>query len=93
MKDNKGIILFALIVIGLLWYLSTRKQTGASAYMELEPDDSPIKLQPNFRMVAPEREPEEDRGRRYRNNETWEIEWTPDGLPGKVTIHRDATQT
>jgi len=31
--------------------------------------------------------------RRYQNTETWDIEWNNDGLPAKVTIHRDATQT
>ena len=31
--------------------------------------------------------------RRYFNTETWDITWNEDGLPAKVTIHRDATQT
>jgi len=31
--------------------------------------------------------------RRYFNTETWDISWNEDGLPAKVTIHRDATQT
>lgn len=31
--------------------------------------------------------------RRYQNSETWDITWNEDGLPSKVTIHRDAVQT
>lgn len=29
----------------------------------------------------------------YQNAETWEITWSPDGLPTKVTIHRDARRS
>ena len=28
----------------------------------------------------------------YSNEETWEIEWSSDGLPSKITVHRDARQ-
>ena len=28
----------------------------------------------------------------YKNSETWEIEWSKDGLPTKVIIHREAVQ-
>ena len=28
----------------------------------------------------------------YLNKEEWDIQWSPDGLPLKVTIHRDARQ-
>lgn len=28
----------------------------------------------------------------YQNEETWDIQWSPDGLPMKVTIHRKAVQ-
>jgi len=28
----------------------------------------------------------------YKNLETWDIEWTSEGLPAKVTIHRKATR-
>ena len=82
MKD-KGMLLFIIILIGLFWFL-TRKQSGTTAYYDepYNPSDEPIKLRA-----------EPDTGRRYRNNETWEISWTPDGLPGKVVIHRDAVQT
>jgi hypothetical protein len=88
MKD-KGMLLFIIILIGLFWFL-TRKQSGTTAYYDepYSPSDEPIKLRP----LQPRSE-EESGGKRYRNNETWEIEWTPDGLPGKVTIHRDARQT
>ena len=79
MKD-KGMLLFIIILIGLFWFL-TRKQSGTNALAYDQPYE-PIKLRA-----------EPDTGRRYRNNETWEISWTPDGLPGKVVIHRDAVQT
>ena len=29
----------------------------------------------------------------YKNTETWDIEWTEDGLPKKVIIHRDAEKS
>jgi len=29
----------------------------------------------------------------YVNEESWDIEWNKDGLPSKVTIHRNATRT
>lgn len=29
----------------------------------------------------------------YKNAETWEITWSPDGFPTKVVIHRNATRT
>ena len=32
-------------------------------------------------------------GKSYKNTETWDIEWNDDGLPKRVTIHRDAVQT
>lgn len=28
----------------------------------------------------------------YKNAETWDIQWNKDGLPTRVTIHRDAVQ-
>jgi hypothetical protein len=87
MKD-KGMLLFIIILIGLFWFL-TRKQSGTNAYYDEPYNPEPIKLRP----LQPRSEEEPGGGKRYRNNETWEIEWTPDGLPGKVTIHRDARQT
>lgn len=29
----------------------------------------------------------------YRNLETWDIKYSPDGMPTKITIHREATRT
>jgi len=31
--------------------------------------------------------------RHYQNEEVWDIDWTPDGLPKRVTIHRNASQS
>lgn len=28
----------------------------------------------------------------YANVESWEIEWSPDGLPTKIEVHRNATR-
>ncbi|MBA7584010.1 hypothetical protein ES708_25962 [subsurface metagenome] len=28
----------------------------------------------------------------YANEESWEIEWSPDGLPTKIEVHRNATR-
>ena len=38
-------------------------------------------------VVAPESSP-----RQYVNEETWDIDWSEDGLPKKVTIHRNARE-
>ena len=29
----------------------------------------------------------------YRNEETWDVQYSPDGLPTKIVIHRDARRT
>lgn len=29
----------------------------------------------------------------YANEESWEITWSPDGLPTKIVVHRNATKT
>lgn len=29
----------------------------------------------------------------YANEESWEITWNEDGLPEKIVVHRNATQT
>ena len=29
----------------------------------------------------------------YANEENWEITWSPDGLPTKIEVHRNATRT
>ena len=29
----------------------------------------------------------------YANEESWEITWSPDGLPEKIVVHRNATRT
>lgn len=29
----------------------------------------------------------------YSNEESWEIEWSEDGLPTKITVHRNAQRT
>ena len=29
----------------------------------------------------------------YKNLETWDVQYSPDGLPTKISIHREATRT
>lgn len=76
MKGEVGLILFGILGIGLLLLLTRR---GGSNYYE--PPAS------SFKFLPPEKP-----GRRYKNTETWDIEWNTDGLPSKVTIHRNAVQ-
>jgi hypothetical protein len=90
MKErNSGVsfLIFAGILVGL--YLLLKDKTGQVNYQpEYAPE--PIRLRSGGIRLVDAPEPE---GRRYRNEETWNIEWNADGLPSKVTIHRDATQS
>jgi len=79
LKGEVGLILFGILGIGLLLLLTRR---GGSNYYE------PLHPASSFKFLPPEK----PRGRRYKNTETWDIEWNTDGLPSKVTIHRNAVQ-
>ena len=90
-NDKWGIIIIAGLLIGL--FFLTKKSTAVQTYYEpLQPEPDALPHTPSkFRPIpAPVSNPEEHR---YRNSETWDIVWNTDGLPSKVTIHRDATQT
>jgi len=87
-KNIGGILLFAGLLLFGWYFLSKKTEPVVDTYLEEEPPT--LRLQPRIAIPQPAQETE---GHRYRNNETWDIEWNPDGLPAKVTIHRDAVQT
>jgi len=90
-KNEGGILLLLLALLGIFFLLKKNNNPGPmGAY-----DDAPIQLRPLQPRADEEYKQIEEPGggKRYHNNETWDIEWTPDGLPGKVVIHRDAVQT
>jgi len=76
---TEGIIVFGLIGLGLLLLLATRSNPGFTR-------TRPLVLKPFSSSAKPV-------GKRYQNTETWEIKWNTDGLPEKVTIHRDAVRS
>ena len=92
-KKNEGGILLLLLALLGIFFLLKKNNTGGGAMGAY--DDAPIQLRPLQPRADEEYKQIEEPGggKRYHNNETWEITWTPDGLPGKVTIHRDARQT
>ena len=75
---SENIFVFGLIGLGLLLLFTTRSPNRLSGRTNFKP------------VWLTENKPE---GRRYRNTETWDIKWNTDGLPEKVTIHRDARQS
>ena len=93
MEDNSkwGILIIAGLLVGL--FFLTKKNNPAQTYYEpYQPQPEPIPPSPvKFRPIATPVTTNE--GHRYRNSETWDIVWNEDGLPSKVTIHRDAVQT
>ena len=90
-KNEGGILLLLLALLGIFFLLKKNNNPGGAMGDEY----APIQLRPLQPRADEEYKQIEEPGggKRYHNNETWDIEWTPDGLPGKVTIHRDAVQT
>jgi len=84
MESQKVIagLLFIGIVIGL--FIVTRKSTGTMS--------TPIKLLPAGTLNSIDKQPTRHE-KHYENEEVWDIDWNEDGLPRRVTIHRNATQT
>ena len=78
MKSEIGYVLAGLLGIGLL--LLWVNKSGNGIY------DQPRRIRPRLSKGP-------SGGHRYKNAETWNITWNSDGLPSKVTIERDATQT
>ncbi|MBA7664591.1 hypothetical protein ES703_72652 [subsurface metagenome] len=50
---------------------------------------------PTERYITEIEEPEKELvpSATYANEESWEIEWSPDGLPIKIEVHRNARKT
>lgn len=79
--DDKAVIIFGLLGLGLLFMLARGSTHRESSYSE----SIALPFTPTNRV---------SRGaHHYTNEETWDIEWSEDGLPKKVTIHRNAVQT
>jgi len=88
MNENKvvGIFLVVLLLGGIVLLL--RKPEGVEEHaLQL---NKKVAGQNSIRLI-------EDRpskpARRYQNAETWDIDWNEDGLPKRITIHRDAIQS
>lgn len=83
MGSEKAVIIFGLLGIGLLFLLtrSSSRYSEEADYLE-ENTATPLRLRPISK-----------RAHHYTNEETWDIEWSDDGLPTKVVIHRNAVQT
>ena len=79
--DNKAILIFGLLGLGLLFML-TQKPSGIVSY----PAEGSVALpfKPNAQSINTQQ---------YTNEETWDIDWSEDGLPKRVTIHRNAVQS
>lgn len=80
--DNSGktILIFGLLGLGLLFLLTQKKSGYSREYSE----DATIPFRPYPKVTG---------AHQYQNEETWNITWSEDGLPIKVEIHRNATQT
>jgi hypothetical protein len=92
MEDNKlGILIIAGLLVGL-FFLAKKSNPAQTYYENYQPEPVPVPPTPvKFRPIAAPAASSEEH--RYRNSETWDITWNKDGLPEKVTIHRDAVQT
>jgi hypothetical protein len=93
MDKKWGFLVIAGALFGL--FLLLRKPAIGAPYADYgdyEPDSGVIKLRTPRRQGENRRE-DEAIGKRYRNSETWNIQWSDDGMPIKVEIHRDAVQT
>lgn len=81
--DNKGtILIFGLLGLGLLFMLTRSNNNRYSAEAGYPEESVAIPLRPISKSAH-----------HYTNEETWDIEWSEDGLPKRVTIHRSAVQT
>lgn len=92
-KSDTGIwVALGLIgVIGVLFLVTRNKQPATR--VEYTNWKAVPRIEPTVEILPEETPVITPATHTYKNSETWEIEWTPDGLPGKVTIHRNAVQT
>ncbi len=81
--DDKAIIIFGLLGLGLLFMLARGSSNRVSNDYSGESIALPFK--PTNRV---------SRGaHQYTNKEKWSIKWNEDGLPSEVIIERNAVQT
>jgi len=78
--DKTAIVIFGLLGLGLLFML-TRKPSGIASYPE---GSVALPFKPTNRVMGTHQ---------YKNKEVWSILWNEDGLPSKVTVERNATQS
>ncbi len=74
------LILCGLLIFGVGYFLLRKQPVISSGYVKtstMNPGKEEL-------MAAG--------GKRYINEERWDILWSADGLPTSVTIHRDAVQ-
>ncbi len=93
-QSKSGLWLLAIVsglaIVGYIVWRKTQSQPVTYQPLNFRPV---ARLAENPQVSAEYQAPQMPAAHTYKNTETWEIEWTPDGLPGKVTIHRDAVQT
>ena len=82
------LLIFGGIVLGLFLILRKSSRTNNFRFIS---EPSPIKF-----ISGSESEKEQmmsNGGKRYLNAETWDISWNDEGLPERITVHRDAVQS
>jgi len=84
-SNNDWLLPVALLLGVGLFLLFTRKPSGTSQL------STPLSYSHANALVPHARQSVPDGGLvTYKNLETWDIEWNADGLPAKVSIHREA---
>lgn len=87
--DKTAMIFCGVLGLGLLFLLLRNKSGYSQEYAETEevepvsPKSIPLSFTPTSHKSA----------HHYKNEEVWDIDWNEDGLPKRVTIHRNAVQT
>ena len=67
-----------------LWNIPTRQSNDI---------DAPYTVREAEPYVNTVREAEPQAASTYVNEESWEIEWSEEGLPTRITVHRNAQRT
>lgn len=75
--DDKAVIIFGLLGLGLLFMLTRGSSNRHSSYSE----SIALPFKPTNRVSE---------GHHYKNKEVREITYNEDGLPTRIVIHRDA---
>lgn len=94
MREVDKVVVGCLIGFGILGFLLLMSRSGPKPITE--PYLVPLRMRPHSvenTTTEPYPAPMKMRPRSYVNEETWDIDWTEDGLPKRVTIHRNATES